>query len=42
MPIFYLCALKIPSKILEKIDKYRKHCLWHSGDITKKGGYLVA
>jgi hypothetical protein len=26
---------------MEQIDKYRKHVLWHGGDVTKKEGYLV-
>jgi hypothetical protein len=29
-------------ELLGQIDKYRKHVLWHGGDVTKKGGYLVA
>jgi hypothetical protein len=42
VPTFYLCILKLPSEILSQIDKYRKHVLWHGGDLTKKGGYLVS
>lgn len=42
VPTFYMCSLKVPIEILDQIDKYRKHVLWHGGDVTKKGGYLVA
>jgi hypothetical protein len=42
IPTFYLCALKLPEKILHQIDKYRKQCLWNGGDLSKKGGCLVA
>jgi hypothetical protein len=37
-----MCALKIPVEILEKIGKYKKHCLWDGGDINRKGTCLVA
>jgi hypothetical protein len=37
-----MCSLKLPVEIMEQIDKYRKHVFWHRGDVTKKGGYLVA
>jgi hypothetical protein len=40
MPTFYLCTLKLPSEIIYQIDKYRKHVLWHGGDLTKKGVIL--
>ena len=26
---FSMCALKLPTKILEHIDKIRRHCLWN-------------
>lgn len=42
MPTFYMCSLKIPIEILEQLDKYRKHGLWNGGDVTKRGGCLVA
>jgi hypothetical protein len=38
LPTFYMCSLKLPLELLEQIDKYRKHVLWHGGDVTKKGG----
>jgi hypothetical protein len=37
-----MCTLKLPIELLEQDDKYRKHVLWHGGDVPKKGGYLVA
>jgi hypothetical protein len=42
LPTFYMCSLKLPMELLEQIDKYKKHVLWHGVDVTKKGGYLVA
>jgi hypothetical protein len=42
LPTFFMCALKIPIKIFDQVDKYRKHCLWDKGDINRKGGCLVA
>jgi hypothetical protein len=42
LPTFYMCSLKLPFELLDRIDKYRKHVLWHGGDVNKKGGYLVS
>lgn len=42
LPTFYMCSLKFPIEILDQIDSCRKHVLWHGGDVSKKGGYLVA
>jgi hypothetical protein len=39
---FCMCSLKLPVEILDQIDRYRKHVLWHGGDVSKKGGHLVA
>jgi hypothetical protein len=36
LPTFYMCSIKIPVDILNQIDKYRCHCLWHGGDADKK------
>jgi hypothetical protein len=37
-----MCSLKLPVELLEQIvDKYRKHVLWHGGDVNKKRRYLV-
>jgi hypothetical protein len=38
----YMLALKMPIKILDQVDKYRKDCLWNRGDINRKGGCLLA
>jgi hypothetical protein len=32
-----MCSVKLPVEILDQIDRY-----WHGGDVSKKGGYLVA
>lgn len=42
LPTFFMCSLKIPIQILDQIDSNIKHVLWHGGDVSKKGGYLVA
>jgi hypothetical protein len=42
VPTFYMFSLKLPVEILNQIDSYRKHMLWHGGDLSRKGGYLVA
>jgi hypothetical protein len=36
LPTFYMCAIKVPIDILNQIDKYRRHCLWRSGDVDSK------
>jgi hypothetical protein len=36
IPTFCLCSLKIPVETLTQIDNYRKHVLWHRGNLTKK------
>jgi hypothetical protein len=28
--------------LIDQIDKYRKHVLWHGGDLNKKACYLVS
>jgi hypothetical protein len=42
LPTYYMCTLKLLADLLEQIDKHRKHVLWHGGDLSKKGDYLVA
>jgi hypothetical protein len=37
-----MCSLQLHVEQLDQIDKYRKHVLCIGGDVTKKGGYLVA
>jgi hypothetical protein len=41
LPTFYLSTFKIPAGVIDQIDCYRKHVLWDSGDINRKGGCLV-
>jgi hypothetical protein len=36
LPTFYMCSIKVPVDILNQIDKYRRHCLWHGGDVNDK------
>jgi hypothetical protein len=42
MPTYYMCSLLLSPKVVEQIDKYRKHCLWNRGDINKKGKCIAA
>jgi hypothetical protein len=42
LPTFYMCSLKFSPQVIKQIDVYRKHCLWSSGDINRKGTCLVA
>lgn len=40
--IYHISSLKLPAKVLNQIDRFRMHALWHGLGINKKGGYLVA
>lgn len=35
-PTYMMCSIKIPITIIEKIDKYRKHCLWRGTEVNLK------
>jgi hypothetical protein len=37
LPTFFMCSLKVPIKIWDQVDKYRKHCLWNKGDVNRRG-----
>lgn len=41
LPTYYMCTLQ-PPPLVEKIDRYRKHCIWSDGDINRKGTCLAA
>jgi len=36
-----MCNLLLPPQIVQRIDRYRKHCLWSNGDINRKGTCLA-
>jgi hypothetical protein len=36
LPTFYMCSLKLPFELLDQIDKYKKHVLWHGGMSARK------
>jgi hypothetical protein len=36
LPTYCMCSLKLPVGLINQIDKYRKHVLWHEGDSNKK------
>lgn len=40
--IFYMCLLKLPSGVLEQIDKCRQNCFWRSSETDYRGKSLVA
>jgi len=42
MPTYYMCSLLLPRKVVEQINKYRKHCLWNGGEINRRGKCLAA
>jgi hypothetical protein len=33
-PTFYMCSIKMPMDILNKIDKYKRHCLGMGADVN--------
>jgi hypothetical protein len=37
LPTYYMCSLKLSVELIDQIDKYRKHVLWHGEIQTKKG-----
>lgn len=40
--IYHMSSLKLSYKVLDQIDRLRRHALWHGSNINKKGGYLVS
>jgi hypothetical protein len=42
LPTFYMCWIKVPVDILNQIDKYRMHYLWHGGDVNDKKPQMTA
>lgn len=42
LPTFYLWTFKFLVPVIDQVDKYREHFLWDNGDVTRKGGCLVA
>jgi hypothetical protein len=42
LPTFLMCTLKIPVATVNKIDSYRKHCLWRGNDVNSKKAALAA
>jgi hypothetical protein len=41
LPTYYMCSLVIPPTVIHQIDKFRKHCLWSKGDISRRGTCLL-
>jgi hypothetical protein len=42
LPTFYMCSIKFPVKIVNHIEKYRRHCLWKGRDLNGKKPALAA
>ena len=42
LPTYYMYSLVIPPTGIHQIDRFRKHCLWSKGDISRKGTCLAA
>jgi hypothetical protein len=36
LPTFYMCSIKVLVDILNQINKYRRHSLWHGRDVNDK------
>jgi len=41
LPTYFMCTLFIPLQVIEKMDMFRKYCIWSKGDINRKGTCLV-
>ena len=42
LPTYYMCTLKLPSAVIEIIDKHRRNCLWRGADNNRKSYNLAA
>ena len=42
LPMYYMCRIVIPPTVIQQIDRFKKHCLWSKGDISKRGTCLAA
>jgi len=42
LPTYYMCSLVIAPSVIHQIDRFRKHCIWSKGDISRRGTYLAA
>ena len=40
--IYTMCSIKLPSGVIENIDRARKQCLWRGNNQANRGGHLVA
>lgn len=41
MLTFYMCTLKLQPRVIDEIDKYRKHTLWSGAEIHRAGSCLA-
>ncbi|MDD0473408.1 hypothetical protein PFI47_10730, partial [Streptococcus pneumoniae] len=42
MDMFAMCSLQVPPRILEHVEKIRRHCLWNKTEDGEKCNSLVA
>ena len=42
LPTYYMCSIVIPPIVIQQIDRFKKHCLWIKGDISRRGTCLAA
>src|ERR1041385_1854270 len=42
LPTFYMCSLSIPAGIMERINKYIRHCFWRKYGMEDRGAALIA
>lgn len=42
LPTYYMCSLVIVPSVIHQIDRFRKHCIWSKGDISRRGTCLAA
>lgn len=36
LPTYAMCTFLLPKTVIKQIDKFRKHCLWHSSDLSNR------
>jgi hypothetical protein len=42
LPTYFMCVVQLPVEIIDKINKYRRHCFWRGSNVHKKGNCLAA
>lgn len=42
LPTYYMCSLKIPKKVIDHIDRARRHCLWRKSSNLSANSHSLA